>query len=129
MKSYHDVKNLHFSGEYMILTIDGEEKRIRLDDISSVLGRASEKEKSTFEISPSGYGIHWPLIDEDIAVDGLCLGLFTQEDQREKLHNYSQVIGGKECPPLAGQHVCTCGASRNEVWGIRCSNRSLYPLN
>jgi hypothetical protein len=43
---------------------DGEEKRIRRDDISSALGRASEEEKSTFEISPSGYGIHWPLIDE-----------------------------------------------------------------
>lgn len=67
----------------MILTVDGEEKRIRLDDISSVLGRASEKEKSTFEISPSGYGIHWPLIDEDVAVDGL-LGIIHSRESKRK---------------------------------------------
>jgi len=24
-----------------------------------------------YEFSPSGYGIHWPLIDEDISMDGL----------------------------------------------------------
>jgi hypothetical protein len=83
MKSYHDVKNLHFSGEYMILTVDGEEKRIRLNDISSILGRATEKEKSTFEISPSGYGIHWPLIDEDVAVDGL-LGIIHSRESKRK---------------------------------------------
>jgi hypothetical protein len=83
MKSYHDVKNLHFGGEYLILTVDGEEKRIRLNDISSALGRASEKEKNTFEISPSGYGIHWPLIDEDIAVDGL-LGIIHSKESKRK---------------------------------------------
>jgi hypothetical protein len=83
MKSCHDVKNLHFSGEYLILTVDGEEKRIKLDDISSALGCASEKEKNTFEISPSGYGIHWPLIDEDIAVDGL-LGIIHSRESKRK---------------------------------------------
>jgi hypothetical protein len=24
-----------------------------------------------YEISPSGYGIRWPLIDEDLSIDGL----------------------------------------------------------
>ena len=27
--------------------------------------------KNLFEISPSGYGIHWPLLDEDLSIDGL----------------------------------------------------------
>jgi hypothetical protein len=67
----------------MILTIDGEETKIRLDDISSALGSASEKERSTFEISPSGYGIHWPLIDEDVAVDGL-LGIVHSRESKRK---------------------------------------------
>lgn len=71
MKLYHDIKNLHFNGEYMILTIDGQIKKIKIKDISLVLDHASEKERNTFEISPSGYGIHWPLINEDIAIDGL----------------------------------------------------------
>jgi hypothetical protein len=83
MKPYHNIENLHFKDEYMILTIDGEEKRVKVKDISITLEQASEKEKSTFEISPSGYGIHWPLIDEDIAVDGLLGIIHTRELQRK----------------------------------------------
>jgi len=83
MKPYHDIENLHFSGEFMILTIDGEEKRVKLKDISAILDRASGKEKSTFEISPSGYGIYWPLIDEDVAVDGLLGIVHTRESKRK----------------------------------------------
>ena len=39
------------------------------------LARASRTERQRIEPSPSGYGIHWPLIDEDLAVAPLfgCL--------------------------------------------------------
>ncbi len=84
MKPYHNIENLHFNGKYMILTIDGEKTKTRLKDISEALEQASEKEKSTFEISPSGYGIHWPLIDEDIAVDGL-LGIVHARESKRKI--------------------------------------------
>ncbi|MBC7467315.1 MAG: DUF2442 domain-containing protein [Bdellovibrio sp.] len=29
---------------------------------------ATPEQRSTFEITPSGYGIHWPHIDEDISI-------------------------------------------------------------
>jgi len=32
------------------------------------LASASKEELAEFEISPSGYGIHWPLVDEDISM-------------------------------------------------------------
>jgi hypothetical protein len=83
MKSYHEIKDLHFTGEDLVLTIDGVEKRVKLRDISPTLVKASEDERRTFEISPSGYGIHWPLIDEDIAVDGLLGIIHTREPQRK----------------------------------------------
>ena len=38
---------------------------------SKRLARASSIERSRAELSPSGYGIHWPLIDEDLAVGAL----------------------------------------------------------
>ena len=38
---------------------------------SESLARASWLERSHAELSPSGYGIHWPLIDEDLAVGPL----------------------------------------------------------
>jgi hypothetical protein len=82
MKAYHDIKNLHFSGEYMILTIDGDEKKFRIKEISSSLETASQNERSAYEISPSGYGVHWPLIDEDISIDALLGIVHTREPKR-----------------------------------------------
>jgi hypothetical protein len=39
------------------------------------LEAADEKTLKNFEISPSGYGIHWPDIDEDISVKAFIEGL------------------------------------------------------
>jgi hypothetical protein len=71
MKQYHRVTELHFEGDAMVLTIDGQEKRFQVRDISPALQQASAQERNLFEISPSGYGIHWPLLDEDLSIDGL----------------------------------------------------------
>jgi len=80
---YHDVKNLQFSGDYMILTIDNEEKKFLMRDISPILANSSVKEKNNYEVSSSGYGIHWPLIDEDISIDGL-LGINHAREEKRK---------------------------------------------
>ena len=71
MKKYHQVTGLHFEEGVMILTIDGHEKRFKVSEISPILQRASQQERNIFEISPSGYGIHWPSLDEDLSIDGL----------------------------------------------------------
>ena len=71
MKKYHDISHLEFEDDFLVLIIDGETKRYHLKEISSVLEKASMQERNNFEISPSGYGIHWPLLDEDISIDGL----------------------------------------------------------
>ena len=71
MKKYHQISDLHFGGDFMILKAEGRKERFKVRDISAIWYRANEKEQKTFEISPSGYGIHWPLLDEDLAIDGL----------------------------------------------------------
>ena len=71
MKPYHDVTEVRFEGDAMTLRIDGEIKAFKLAEISAALQNASELKKTTFELSPSGYGIHWPLLDEDLSIDGL----------------------------------------------------------
>lgn len=83
MKGYHDIKNLRFYGEHILLTIDGQEKKFRIKEISPALARASQHERDVYEISPSGYGIHWPLIDEDISIDGL-LGIVHSREPKRK---------------------------------------------
>jgi hypothetical protein len=82
MKAYHEIEDLCFGGEYMILTIDGEEKKFRIKKISSSLEAASQNERNAYEISPSGYGIHWPFIDEDISIDALLGIVHTGEPKR-----------------------------------------------
>lgn len=47
---------------------------IRWEDCSPTLAAASELERSILRKSPSGYGIHWPLLDEDLAVGPLVEG-------------------------------------------------------
>ena len=83
MNKYHEIIDLKFENGFLIITIDGEPKRFQLQLISPLLEKASEEERNNFEISPSGYGIHWPLIDEDISIDGL-LGI-VHSPQRKKM--------------------------------------------
>lgn len=71
MKPYHEVSNAAVSGDTLTLTIDGKVYEFAIAEISKRLSNASGFERERFEISPSGYGIHWPLLDEDISIDGL----------------------------------------------------------
>jgi len=67
----HDIQELSFEDGRMRLQVDGREYTFDLADISPRLLRASPEECMGYEISPSGYGIHWPLIDEDMSVEAL----------------------------------------------------------
>ncbi len=82
MKKHHQVTGLHFDGDCMVLTIDGRERTFRVSEISPALQNASDEEKNLFEISPSGYGIHWPLLDEDLSIDGL-LGVAHRPEKKK----------------------------------------------
>ncbi|MBI5410133.1 MAG: DUF2442 domain-containing protein [Nitrospirae bacterium] len=83
MPRCHEILGLHFEGDLLVMTIDGEERRFSVAGVSPVLARATEKERNAFEISPSGYGIHWPLLDEDLSTDGL-LGIVHSPDIQKK---------------------------------------------
>ncbi len=74
MVSYHRVDDVKFEGRELLLVVDGRQLRMPLSEISPALALATGEEIARFVVSPSGYGIHWPLIDEDVSIDGL-LGL------------------------------------------------------
>jgi hypothetical protein len=71
MNKLHKLKNIRIEGDSLCLNIDGKDLKVDLKSISLVLASANNKERAEFEVSPSGYGIHWPLIDEDISINGL----------------------------------------------------------
>lgn len=71
MRKFHQVEKILFEDDLLILHVDGGEYCFELNKISKTLLNATPSEREKFEISPSGYGIHWPLIDEDLSIDGL----------------------------------------------------------
>lgn len=86
--SAHKVENLRFQESKLILTIDGQDQTFELLCISKALSEASEAQRNTYEISPSGYGIHWPQIDEDVSIDGLMgIAHSPYEEKNEKLQH------------------------------------------
>lgn len=65
------IWEIRFEGDLMI--IQGKKKSIQsaIADISQKLMHATTIERNTYEISPSGFGVHWPLIDEDLSFPNL----------------------------------------------------------
>ncbi len=55
----------------LLLTIKEKTYSFDLNKISKRLAAATEDEQKHFRISPSGYGIHWYLVDEDISIPSL----------------------------------------------------------
>ncbi len=55
------------------LVVDRENRRVLIQwgKCSPRLATATERERLTAELSPGGYGIHWPLLDEDLSIGGL----------------------------------------------------------
>ncbi len=84
MKKHHKIENIKFESGNLSITIDGQDKMFVLKEISSILENASDEERNSYDISPSGYGIHWPLLDEDISIDGL-LGIFHTPSKKKQI--------------------------------------------
>lgn len=81
MKKYHEVTEVVFTDSTLSLDVDGKRHEFILEEISDSLSKASPEERNNFEVSPSGYGIHWPLIDEDLSIDGLIGIVHTPPDK------------------------------------------------
>jgi hypothetical protein len=78
MKKLHEISQVTFSDTRMFMMVDGKRYSWQIRVISDRLARARDFERERYEVSPSGYGLHWPLVDEDLSVDGL-LKIATRE--------------------------------------------------
>lgn len=71
MDKAHDIQFASVDGEILTLKADGTEYKIDLCRQSKRLAAASPAARSNFIVSPCGYGIRWPNVDEDLSIDGL----------------------------------------------------------
>jgi hypothetical protein len=65
------AKAIETTPEALIVITESGPVSIPWEKCSERVARASLVERSRAELTPSGYGIHWPLIDEDLAVGPL----------------------------------------------------------
>jgi hypothetical protein len=84
MNLIHTIKVVYINESNLRLIIDGKQYSFNLSKISKRLLKATQEEKENFNISPSGYGISWPSIDEDLSIDGL-LGIKHKPTSRSKV--------------------------------------------
>ena len=71
MIATHKIEKIAFVNDDMLINIDGNNLTIPLEKLSGRLKNAGSIERAMYKISPSGYGIHWPLIDEDLSIEGI----------------------------------------------------------
>lgn len=69
MKKIHEVESKGLDGGILTLVVDSCTYGIDLANESKKLGEATPAQLADFIVSPSGYGIHWPQLDEDLAID------------------------------------------------------------
>jgi hypothetical protein len=77
------AKAIETTPETLIVTMETGPVAIPWENCSERLARASLAERSRAELSPSGHGIHWPLIDEDLAVGPLLLACPSRSSRNE----------------------------------------------
>jgi len=70
MEAYK-ISKIYFDRDNLVLVLNEQQYFFKINEISDKLANADEKERNNFKISPSGYGIHWPGIDEDLSINGL----------------------------------------------------------
>ncbi|WP_035984222.1 DUF2442 domain-containing protein [Leptolyngbya sp. KIOST-1] len=85
MTKQHEVESLAFEGDWMTLGVDQQVYRLPLAQVSERLLKASAADRKIYRIAASGYGIHWPTLDEDLSIDGL-LKLARAQSQAVETH-------------------------------------------
>lgn len=71
MTKAHEVRDAAMSGTTLTMVVDGRQYRFDLAKVSARLAHATQPQRDNFELSPSGYGVHWPELDVDLSIDGL----------------------------------------------------------
>jgi hypothetical protein len=55
----------------LVILFGKRRAEIPWEKCSGKLASATPAQRAHAELSPGGYGIHWPLLDEDLSVHGL----------------------------------------------------------
>ena len=65
------AKEIAIAENHLVVVAGHDRYEIPWAECSERLSRAKPFERIQAFLSPGGYGIHWPLLDEDIAIESL----------------------------------------------------------
>ena len=65
------AERIEAGDEGLLVVLKDREIRIPWGSCSPPLAAATAEQRRCAELSPGGYGIHWPMIDEDLSISGL----------------------------------------------------------
>jgi len=71
MDKIYNISDIQFDHDYLIIKVDNSILKVRISDASNKLAKASDFDRNDYKVSPSGYGIHWNRLDEDLSINGL----------------------------------------------------------
>jgi len=71
MEKAYDILGIMFESGHIIIKLTEKVLSFQLSEISDRLSHATGSELLDYKVTPSGYGIHWKQLDEDISINGL----------------------------------------------------------
>ena len=71
MNKFYNITDVKFDRDFLYFKVDDILHKITIREASTKLASATDQIRNDFKISPSGYGIHWNQIDEDLSINGL----------------------------------------------------------
>lgn len=71
MIAIHNISDISFGQNIISVPIDGKTIELPPVKVSKKLKDATDLQRKFYKVSPSGFGIHWPLINEDFSVDAI----------------------------------------------------------
>ena len=84
LKNDERVETVYFTRDALVVDlVDGRTISVPLDWYPKLF-KATQKQRSHWEICGGGYGIHWPEIDEDLSTEGLLRGAPAPERKKRR---------------------------------------------
>lgn len=71
MEDIVTADRIEATADVLVIYVRDQSYRLPWSACSSRLADADASQRQQAELSPGGYGIHWPLIDEDLSISGL----------------------------------------------------------
>lgn len=65
------ARSIETADDALVIHLADRDVHVTWQQCSPGLAEATDEQRHRAELSPGGYGIHWPLLDEDLTIGGL----------------------------------------------------------